>query len=218
MTAVCPSGHQSATNDYCDQCGAPIAAGRTVVLPPPAPPADEEVDTSTAARHEPCPVCNAPRSGDDRYCEGCGHDFHAPPAAQVAWEAVAGADRKQFDRFAVAGLAFPDGYSERRFALGSERMLIGCCRGRPGEARPEIDLAVAPVDPGISRRHAVLERQDDGSYAVRDLGSTNGTTINDADEPIALDQPVPLADGDTIRLGVWTTLTIRNRAVPAPLS
>ena len=136
---------------------------------------------------------------------------------QVAWEAVVSADRTQFDRFACR-FRIPDSYGERRFALDAERMLIGCRRGGPGNEPPAIDLAPAPVDPGISGRHAVLERQNDGSYAVRDLGSTNGTTVNDAPGPIAPDQAVRLADGDTIRLGVWTTLTIRNRAAPGRLS
>ena len=27
MTATCPNGHVSATDDYCDQCGVPISAG-----------------------------------------------------------------------------------------------------------------------------------------------------------------------------------------------
>ena len=221
MTTLCPSGHESATNDYCDQCGSPIAATRTLaaVVPPPSPPPDDEdADTSPAALQQPCPVCSAPRSGDDRYCEGCGHDFQAPRAPPVAWEAVASADRGQFDRFAVPELAFPDGYGERRFPLNADRMLIGCRRGRSDDEPPEIDLAAAPVDPGISRRHAVLERQPDGSYSVRDLGSTNGTTVNGGCEPITPDKAVPLADGDTIRLGVWTTLTIRNRAAPARLT
>ena len=219
MMTACPSGHESATSDYCDQCGAPIAAALTLApASSPLPPSDDEdADTSPAALNEPCPVCRGPRSGDDRYCEGCGHDFQAPAAPHVAWEAVATADRRQFDRFAVPGLAFPDSYGERRFSLNTDRMLIGCRRGRPDEEPPEIDLAVAPVDPGISRRHAVLERQPDGSYAVRDLGSTNGTAVNEDREPIAPDQAVQLADGDTIRLGVWTTLTIRNRAAPARL-
>jgi FHA domain len=218
MRAVCPSGHESATSDYCDQCGAPIAAVKLPAPPPspPPPPADDDdADTSPAALRQPCPVCSAPRSGDDRYCEECGHDFDAPAAAQITWEAVVSADRGQFDRFAVSDLSFPDSYGERRFALDGERMLIGCRRNRPDDQAPEIDLAVSPADPGISRRHAVLERQPDGSYAVRDLDSTNGTTVNDDSEPIEPGQAVPLADGDTIRLGAWTTLTIRNRAAPA---
>ena len=75
----------------------------------------------------------------------------------------------------------------------------------------EIDLAGTPDDPGISRLHAVLERQVDGTYAVRDLGSTNGTTVNDDPDPVGTDSPVPLADGDRIRLGAWTTITVRTR-------
>src|ERR1700680_708869 len=109
MTVVCPSGHASATTDYCDQCGAPIASS---AAPPQATavlPVVEEADTSPAARRAPCPACGAQRSGDDRYCAGCGHDFLAPPPpppsapATAEWEAVASADRAQFERFAVAG-------------------------------------------------------------------------------------------------------------------
>jgi FHA domain len=217
MTVVCPSGHASATTDYCDQCGAPIAS----TAPPPQAtavlPVVEEADTSPAARRAPCPVCGAQRSGDDRYCEGCGHDFLAPPlpaAAIAEWEAVASADRAQFERFAVAGVSFPNGYLERRFALDEPELRIGRSRGRPGEEAAEIDLAGNPQDPGISRLHAVLERQADGTYAVRDLGSTNGTTVNDDPQPVGTDSPVPLADGDRIRLGAWTTITIRSRSAP----
>ena len=76
MSVVCPRGHESQATDYCDQCGALIAGAITAVLP-----VVEEVDTSPAARREPCPVCGAARSGEDRYCEGCGYDFHGPPPA-----------------------------------------------------------------------------------------------------------------------------------------
>jgi hypothetical protein len=215
MTVVCPSGHASATTDYCDQCGAPIAP---TAAPPQATavlPVVEEADTSPAARRAPCPACGAQRSGDDHYCEGCGHDFLAPPplpaTATAEWEAVASADRAQFERFAVAGVSFPTDYVERRFALDGPELRIGRSRGRPAEEAAEIDLAGTPHDPGVSRFHAVLERQADGTYALRDLGSTNGTTINDDSQPVGTESPVPLADGDRIRLGAWTTITIRSR-------
>jgi hypothetical protein len=202
MSAVCPSGHQSATVDYCDQCGALIAAprGESVV---------DEVDTSAAAQHEPCPGCGAQRSGDDRYCERCGRDFLAPQAA--VWEAVAVADRATFDRNTGAGVPFPASCPERRFALSADELRIGRSRGRPGEQLPDIDLAGEPGDPGVSHLHALLRRQADGSYTVLDLGSTNGTTINDDPTPIEAQIQIPLADGDRIRLGVWTTLTLRRR-------
>jgi hypothetical protein len=209
MTVVCPSGHRSATTDYCDQCGAPIAGHAG----PPQPTREllrvEEADTSPAARREPCPACGARRCGDDRYCEECGHDFRAPAAARVAWEAVAGADRGQFERSAVAGLLFPDDFAERRFALREAKVRIGRSTGGAGKPAPEIDLAGDPEDPGISRLHAVLERQPDGTYALRDLGSTNGTTLNGDPARVGTDAPVPLADGDCIRLGAWTTIVLR---------
>jgi predicted component of type VI protein secretion system len=237
MTAVCPSGHASATADYCDQCGAPIAA-------PAATPgsgldtssAVDELDTSPAVQHAPCPLCGALRTGDDRYCEGCGHDFAAPPpavsaqaprsddpapavsvlaprsdgSAQAVWEALVTADRNQFERNATPGVEFPSGYAARRFALTGAEVRIGRSRGRPGEQVPEVNLVGTPEDPAVSHLHAVLERQPDGSYALRDLGSTNGTTVNDDPTPIGREAAAPVADGDRIRIGAWTTLTLRK--------
>jgi FHA domain len=211
MSVVCPRGHQSRATDYCDQCGALIvvgsaAGGATQVLP-----VVEEVDTSPAARREPCPACGAPRSGDDRYCEGCGYDFLGPPPAASTWEAIVTADRAQFDRLAVAGVSFPADYPERRFALSDGENRIGRSRGHPDEQAPEIDLAAAPADPGVSRLHAALERRSDGAVVVRDLGSTNGTMVNDDPVPIAPETAVPLADGDRVRVGAWTTITVQKR-------
>ena len=206
MSAVCPSGHTSATEDYCDQCGAPIAPpppGLTRVLPE-----AEEADTAPAAVRAPCPACGTARSGDDRYCESCGHDHLAPPGA-TGWEAVASADRAQYERIGARGLEFPAGRRERRFALNGGSLRIG--RSRPGEPAPELDLAGTLEDPGVSHRHAVLERQPDGAYTIRDLGSTNGTTVNDDPAPVSADTGVKLADGDRVRLGAWTTITIRAR-------
>lgn len=53
-------------------------------------------------------------------------------------------------------------------------------------------------DSSVSRRHAVIQRQDDGDHVLSDLGSANGTTLND--ELIHL--PVVLRDGD--RIGIAT--------------
>ena len=161
---------------------------------------------------EPCPQCGAARHGDDRYCEACGYDFDSPPPGTARWEAVASADRAQFDRLAPDSVSFPDSDVERRFPLTADYVRIGRNHGRaPGDA-VEINLAGAPDDPAISHVHAVLERQSDGSYTVRDLGSTNGTTVNDDPTRVSADASVavPLADGDRIRIGAWTTITLRH--------
>jgi hypothetical protein len=223
MTAVCPSGHDSATLDYCDQCGARIGPAAPPTQTAELPPMVEELDTSPAARHEPCPACRAPRSGDDRYCEGCGYDFvtRPSPAATTpaatgetvvaAWEVVASADRQHFEALANAGIEFPGDYVEQRFTLTADEVRIGRSRGRDGEQIPEIDLRGADEDPGISHLHAALVRQGDGSYALRDLGSTNGTTVNDDPAPVGEQLTAPLVAGDRIRLGAWTTITLRKR-------
>lgn len=54
---------------------------------------------------------------------------------------------------------------------------------------------VAVDDPNVSRRHAQITRRDDGWWIV-DLGSTNGTLVNDA-----LIKERRLAPGDQIRVG-----------------
>lgn len=211
MTVVCPNGHSSATTDYCDQCGALIvAAGQKT--PPPDPPApDEDEDTSAAPVQTPCPVCQMLRSGDDRFCENCGHDFQAAPPTRAVWEAVVSADRAQYERFATVGVSFPADYAERRFPLKESEVRIGRGRGHGSDPALEIDLRGPVEDPGISRLHAALERLKDGRWRVRDLGSTNGTTLNDDPTPVGTDAPVCLADGDRIRLGAWTTITLRAR-------
>ena len=55
---------------------------------------------------------------------------------------------------------------------------------------------VVLLDHSVSRRHAAIESSD-GSFSVIDLGSTNGTHVND----YVLDGPRVLQDGDYLRVG-----------------
>jgi len=134
----------------------------------------------------------------------------APPAAATTWEAVVEAEREYYDSGDDHRVPFPSFYPRRVFPLSGPRLLVG----RRSESRgihPEIDLSGAPEDPGISRAHAIFERQPDGSYALLDPGSTNGTRLNDEPDPIEPNGRVPLQDGDRVYLGAWTRVTIRAR-------
>lgn len=51
--------------------------------------------------------------------------------------------------------------------------------------------------PSISRQHAALMRSEDGSWAVYDLDSTGGTTVND----LPVDGVAAVEDGDAIAFG-----------------
>ncbi len=171
--------------------------------------------TSVAARSaetERCPRCGARRLWDDVYCEDCGYDFAggttnrplAPAATVDRWEAVVEADRELFDRNDWPGIDFPEGFVASIVALVGEEVWIG--RGVAAVRSPAIDLE----DPAASRLHAVLVRQHDGSYALLDKGSTNGTTLNDDPTTLLAGVPSSLKEGDRIRVGAWTTITVRR--------
>jgi diguanylate cyclase (GGDEF)-like protein len=68
--------------------------------------------------------------------------------------------------------------------------------GRPLSFGRAEDCGVRLADPSVSRKHALVEPAA-GGYVVSDLGSTNGTFVND--DPVAGRHP--LKDGDNVRVG-----------------
>jgi glutamate dehydrogenase len=136
-----------------------------------------------------------------------------PGRAAPEWQAVVTADHDYWRSVAVDDAEFPDRYSPRRFTLTNREVWIGR-ENVPRGIRPEIDLSGSPEDRAVSHAHACLIRQADGSYALVDVGSKNGTTINDEQTPIANNVPIPLENGDQIHLGAWTTITLRTISAP----
>ncbi|MGW3492363.1 FHA domain-containing protein [Streptomyces sp. NPDC001020] len=134
---------------------------------------------------------------------------------QATWTATVGPDREYFMAMMqrsgpeAAGLNLPAYSPEQQRTLTGNQITIGRRRHSTGDT-PDIDLSVPPEDPGVSHQHAVLVQQPDGSWAVVDQNSTNGTTVNGAEEPIQPFVPVPLQDGDQVHVGAWTTITIRR--------
>jgi serine/threonine-protein kinase len=132
-------------------------------------------------------------------------------AAVETWTAVVTADRAYYDSVKAvndqdaASISFPVVVSERRFPLTGAEVRIGR-RSVSRRIEPEIDLTGPPTDPGVSRLHAVLKAQPDGSWSVLDAGSPNGLQLNGNDIPA--DTAVPLHDGDRIHMGAWTMITI----------
>ena len=74
--------------------------------------------------------------------------------------------------------------------------------------REGTDIVLA--DPEVSRRHAAI-REHGAGVAIEDLGSTNGTFVNDR----KVEGVQPVNDGDSVRLGntVWR---VRAPQVAAP--
>lgn len=209
--ATCPAGHDSATDDYCDVCGAPLSSASGSSPSAPAP-----------AVEETCAACGAVRVG--RFCEECGQDSLNPVVAParpvvaeaVSWHVTVEADRAYFERVVAAGgpdagaMAFPEFCPPRRFGLAGRQVSIGR-RSRSRGIFPGIDLVGPPEDPGVSHHHAVLVASGDG-WAVVDLDSTNGTTVNEDDTPLRPHRPHPLEPGDRVHVGAWTTITLHRSA------
>jgi pSer/pThr/pTyr-binding forkhead associated (FHA) protein len=134
-----------------------------------------------------------------------------PPDPPATWTAVVAADRAYYDSVQAADdaeggqILFPDRYPERRFRLAGTEVRIGR-RSVSRNIEPEIDLAGPTLDPGVSRLHAVLTADPDGTWSVTDAGSDNGIRVNGRDVPP--DVAVPLHHGDRIHLGAWTVITI----------
>ena len=98
----------------------------------------------------------------------------------------------------------PQNAPERTFPLDLDENLVGR-RSDKKDIHPELMVA----DPGISRRHLSIRRREDGGLLVIELGSTNGTSLNEV--PLEPGIPTPLKDGDQLTLGCWTRMTIRAR-------
>ena len=78
--ALCPNGHDSPAEDFCDICGmrigGPASAGSA------SPAADPAASAAAATPAEPCPTCGAGRTG--QFCEACGYDFSAAAGRPAA--------------------------------------------------------------------------------------------------------------------------------------
>ena len=58
--------------------------------------------------------------------------------------------------------------------------------------------------PSVSRQHAALIREDDGSWTVYDLGSKGGVKVND----LPVDEYAVVEDGDTVSFGGIPTMLV----------
>jgi hypothetical protein len=178
VTERCSAGHRSAARDSCDVCGERLD---------PEPPVS---NTTTVTKVTRCPHCNGLLQPGDRFCEACGRDVTALPSV-ARWRAEVAADPAFHSFLDPDGIDFPDDPRPPVLVeLDAAEIVIGR-HPAPDAPEPFIDLGIEPTDASVSRRHACLRRQPDGSYAV-----------------VAAGVSVALEAGDRIHVGAWTTITI----------
>ena len=208
----CPRCGAAKSGRFCESCGLDFeAAGAPAasVAASASPGGDAGSGNSSIAGDVPLSGTGPGQSPTGPAVAGNGP---APAATKpAAWTAMVASDRTYFENVVAAGgpdaaaVEFPGYTTERRFRLAGPEMRIGR-RSVSRGLEPEIDLTGPPTDPGISRLHAVLFAEPDGSWTILDPGSENGTLVNGRE--ITAGVRLPLHDGDRIHLGAWTVITI----------
>jgi serine/threonine protein kinase, bacterial len=140
-----------------------------------------------------CGFCGGRIAADDIFCAHCGA---RQPMAGLGSSATLRASRPTA-KLVVAGTTELDA----SFVLQKDSNLLG--RTDPNSnVFPEIDLSRFDPETKVSRRHARIWREGE-TFLVEDLGSVNGTVINDSVR-LAPRQPRVLDSGDKLRLGETT--------------
>jgi serine/threonine-protein kinase len=140
-----------------------------------------------------CGFCGGRIAADDVFCAHCGAK---QPLAGAGASAMLRAARPTA-KLVVAGTTELDA----SFILQKDNNLVG--RTDPhSNIFPEIDLSRFDPETKVSRRHARIWLEGD-TFLVEDLGSVNGTVINDSVR-LAPRQPRVLDSGDKLRLGETT--------------
>ncbi|HEX7332808.1 MAG TPA: protein kinase [Pyrinomonadaceae bacterium] len=140
-----------------------------------------------------CGFCGGRIAADDVFCAHCGA---RQPLAAVGSSALLHAVRPTA-KLVVTGTTELDA----SFILQKDSNLLG--RTDPhSNIFPEIDLSRFDPETKVSRRHARIWLEGE-TFLVEDLGSVNGTVINDSVR-LAPRQPRVLDSGDKLRVGETT--------------
>lgn len=153
-----------------------------------------------------CEFCGFPLATQEDDVSGQDTVYTSPPAAESQDDAQVTAVEQQnggaLAKVVVRPLQDADEAS-REYALTGQNISIG--------RSPSCEI-VLENDQLTSRRHALL-RYDGAHYTIVDLGSSNGTFVNDAE----IRDATPLNHGDRVIVGEHELLFSTNVAGAAPI-
>lgn len=157
-----------------------------------------------------CPSCGKKHRPGTLFCTECGVYLptggalrteplptnELPKSRATSWETIAPDEER---REALRSLRILVMESDRQVQLPTTPELL---LGRLDPAHgifPDLDLtADGGLEMGVSRRHAKIIQRE-GEFFIEDVGSANGTFLND--QRLTPYLPYPLNDGDKVQLG-----------------
>ncbi len=150
-----------------------------------------------------CSVCQYENPGDRAECAKCGSPLESYNTTIQVPDKPA-TQESELPRIIRRSAAPSDaitlfilGHSQPLVINGQERLILG--RVAAAGPVPTVDLSRYNAHMlGVSRNHAAITRTDSG-YALEDLGSTNGTWLNE--NRLLPGKPAALQNGDLFRLG-----------------
>ena len=170
-----------------------------------------------------CPVCKKNNELEAVVCWNCGSALEDPymdPGAKTKTTDTLALGPESIRGWSIDEATIPhngiavylEGMSNPAYIDSKGEFVIG----RRGEKTAEVAEVLLDLSPlggyglGISRRHAVIRRAEHG-YELLDLGSVNGTWLND--ERLVPHKSYPLASGSHLRLGSMRFFVIYRPAV-----
>ena len=191
---------------YCEDCGSKLAVVQTTPAPSSVSPVSVSRPAPAVAVPMPsapsatvtilCGSCGATNLDTEAYCVDCsanlGDEAPAPPAS-ASPPAVAPLVAASLPP--GARLVLHDGTKE--FSVDRDVTSIGR-RSPADQIDPDIDLTDDDPDAYVSRRHAKVMRVDSG-FLYEDVGSSNGSWINDTRAQAGVQHP--MQHGDKVRIG-----------------
>ena len=162
-----------------------------------------------------CSSCGNVGSAFDKYCQVCGQEMSLDPVQEAGFQASRpnGADQNGAHAASLGAASQESHGASATTAVAQARLIVRTIAdGGQGDDREveefildgrDVAIGRAPScdivlhgDQLASRRHALL-RNKGRFYTVVDLGSSNGTYLND----LEIREEVELHDGDSLKIG-----------------
>jgi hypothetical protein len=181
--------------DYCDGCGAKLAAAAGGSAAAPAAESKSETPAAEGGDASTTPSPEAKADGEAPTSEAPTGDLKKEaPAADAGAAAPAAAPSMFKAKLSVVR----GGRKGQEFPLEDGNNLVGRWDPETGSF-PEVDLDADDPEAKISRKHALI-RIDGGKITIEDIGSLNGTYVN-RQPRLSPGSPAEIKSGDEVIIG-----------------